>query len=404
MSPRRRSAKVSDRNTLILIVLAVLALVLFGAGEAWRWSRSDPGRVFLARHLHVGDKAHVVRVMSQRIRAGLESAKVAPAAVHEEIRPEDAGPALRWTVTVPPAGSLLQVNYAITHMVEEVGAEVLSARERRGELGALDVVMRLGLPGRPTHEVVLHRPGREPAAARGRAGAPAEELPVPRIAVVLTGLGEDVSLLQPLFGKGAPLALAVPAAGPLRRPLLQQAARAEAEVVLMIPMEPENYPHTNPGEGTLRVDMPKGKVESEVRRYVAGVERLAAVSNLMGGFAAQDRQFMGAFYDGLKREGQAFLHVSPPSRSVCKALASEMGVEYDEPDAVLEAPAKGDASKALDRQWTAVLERATRHGQALVLVRVSPAAAAWLSERLGDTEAGVRWVRSSEVLRRPAAL
>lgn len=410
MPPRRRSAKSSSRTTLILGVLAMLALLLFGIGEAWRWSRSDRGRVMAARYLHWGDRAQVVRVMSQRIRAGLESAKVPAEAVTEQARTATDGPALRWLVTLPPAGAPLQVNYAITHMVEGVGAEVLSARERRGEAGALDVTMRIGLPGRPTHEVVLHRPGHAPSTPTGKPGEVEEVLPVPRVALVLVGLGEDVELLRPLLEKGAPIALAVPAAGPARRPLLQLADRHKAQVVLQIPMEPENYPHINPGTGTLRVDMPKGKVEQEVRRFIAGVERLAAVSNLMGGFAAQDEQFMRAFYEGLKREGQMFLHVTPPSRSVCRVLASEMGVEYDEPDAVLEAPGGSDVAadkatrKALDAAWSDARERAVRHGQALVLVRFSPASAAWLTSLIADPEVGVRWVPATDVLRRPAAL
>jgi len=410
MPPRRRSSSATTRTTLVLGSLAGVALLLFGVGEAWRWSRSDRGRMLAARYLHWGDRAQVVRVMSQRIRAGLESAKVPADAVSEQARTATDGPALVWRVTLPPAGAPLQVNYAITHMVEAVGAEVLSARERRGEAGALDVVMRIGLPGRPTHEVVLHRPGRAGEATTASAADAEAAQPAPRIAIVLTGLGEDVSLVQPLLEQGAPLALAVPAAGPARRPLLQLADRHEAQVVLMIPMEPENYPHTNPGPGTLRVDMPKGRVEQEVRRFIAGVHRLAAVSNLMGGFAAQDEPFMRAFYDGLEREGQMFLHVSPPSRSVCRVLASEVGVEYDEPDAVLEAPGGSEAAadkstrKSLDAQWTEALERATRHGQALVLVRLSPASAAWLTAVLADTEAGVRWVPATDVLRRPAAL
>lgn len=410
MPPRRRAASNASRTTLVLGVLAGVAVLLFGVGEAWRWSRSDRGRVLAARYLHWGDRAQVVRVMSQRIRAGLESAKVPAEAVEEQARTATDGPALVWRVALPPAGAPLQVNYAITHMVEGVGAEVLSARERRGEAGELDVVMRIGLPGRPTHEVVLHRPGRGPAAEARSGDAQDEAQPAPRIALVLTGLSQEVALLEPLLARGAPLALAVPAAGPARRPLLQLAHRHAAEVVLQIPMEPENYPHANPGPGTLRVDMPKGKVEQDVRRFITGVERVAAVSNLMGGFAAQDEPFMRAFYDGLKREGQMFLQVSPPSRSVCRVLASEMGVEYDEPDAMLEAPggddarARAAAKKALDAAWTDALERAARHGQALVLVRLSPASAAWLTALLADTEAGVQWATASSVLRRPAAL
>jgi hypothetical protein len=399
---RKRSS--SQSRTPLLIGLAVTLLLLaFAGGEAWRWARADTGRILIARHLHLGDRAHTVRLIGKRVREGLAAAKVPDAAVTEETLAGGDGPALRWRVALPSGGAPLQANYAITRMVEAGGAVVLSARERRPEPGVLEVVMRVGLPDRPTHEIVLHR-GAAPAADARDDDPAAPAGPAPRIAVLVTGLGADPALTQRFMDSGIPVALAVPATGPSRRALLQVADRAGHEVVLLVPMEPEHYPKVNPGPGTLRVDMPPRRVESEVLKMSEGVARLAAVANLMGSFAAQDDDFMGAVYDALKRQDLPFLHLTPPARSVCRALASRVGVQYAEADATLDPPTEARARKRFAKQWAEVLERATRRGQALVVLEASAPAAQWLESLRGAAAPAVEWVPPSAVLRRPAAL
>lgn len=391
---KRRASSRKGRAPLWLGLLAVLAVLAFGAGELFAFLRSDTGRLLAWRHLRLGDRAHAVRIIGHHARAGLAGAGVPAARIREEVRSTAGGPTLRWRVELPRGASPLQANYAVTRAVEQGGAEVLAAREAPGEDGALLVTMTLGLPGRPTHELVLVRPGIDPESE-----AATETL----VAIVLFGLADDPASAKALLGRREPFAVIAPAIGEERDPLVRLAHASKRELVLQVPMEPEDYPRANPGPGTLLVNMPAGRIGRLTRDYLERAAPVAAVANLQGSFAAQDEPFMTAFYRELKRDGLSFLHLSPPPRSVARTLAANLGVAYDEPDAILDDEARGPGPKALARAWASILERAQSRRQAVVLLRATPASVKWAEEALsGERLDGVRIVPLSSVLHRMA--
>ena len=378
--PKRRPSSKKSPAPLWLGLIAVLALLLFGGGEMFAYVRSDTGRLFLWRHLHLGDRAHAVRIIGKHVRAGLAAGGVSAASVHEEVATGPGGPAERWRVELPRDGSPTQVNFAVSQAVEKAGAQVLEARETPGKGGALTVTMLIGLPGRPTHQLVVALPGVDPESEVAR------EV---RVAIVLFGLADDAASAKALLERAEPFAVIAPAIGKERDPLLRLARDGRREVVLQVPMEPEDYPRANPGPGTLLVNMPPSRIGKLTRDYLGKAGDVTAVANLQGSFAAQDEPFMEAFFKELKREGVSFLHLSPPSRSVAREVAARLGVAYDEPTAILDDEARSSSPKSLDRAWASVVERATRRHQAVVLLRATPASVKWAKDaltpkRLGD--------------------
>ena len=393
MPKRRPTSKKKGRTPLVLGLLAALALLIFGGGELYSFLRSDTGRFFLWRHLHVGDRAHAVRIVGRQAREGLAAAGVPAARVREEVAGATGGPAVRWRVELPRGGSPTQVNFAVTRAVEKLGAAVLSGREERGKDGALTLTMLLGLPGRPTHELVVLLAGVDPES---------REASETRVAIVLFGLADDPASAKTLLERDEPFAVIAPAIGKESESLVKLAREAKRELVLQVPMEPEDYPRANPGPGTLLVNMPAGRIGRLTRDYLEQAGPVAAVANLQGSFAAQDEPFMSAFYKELKREGLSFLHLAPPSRSVAQKVAAKLGVAYDEPDAILDDEARA-AVKALDRAWKAALERARGRHQAVILLRATPTSAKWARDALAAKRLGdVRIVPLSAVIHRMA--
>jgi polysaccharide deacetylase 2 family uncharacterized protein YibQ len=263
-----------------------------------------------------------------------------------------------------------------------------------GKDGALTVKLTLGLPGRPTHELLLARAGVEPGT---------EEADEVRVALVLFGLADDPASARTLLARDEPFAVIAPAMGKERDRIRRLARDAGCELVLQVPMEPEDYPRANPGPGTLLVNMPPGRIGRLTRDYLEEAGTVAAVANLQGSFAAQDEPFMAAFYKELKRDGISFLHLSPPSRSVARPLAARLGIAYDEPDAILDDEARSTAPRSLDRAWASILERARNRHQAIVLLRATPTSVKWAREAFTTKKlAGVRIVPLSAVLHRMA--
>ena len=98
------------------------------------------------------------------------------------------------------------------------------------------------------------------------------------------------------------------------------------------------------------------------------------------------------------------LHINPAPRAVCRALASQVGAAYDEPDLVLDGETRRDDLKSLDKAWTATLERVHDRRHAIVMLRVNARSAGWLDRALATKRLdGIELVPLSAVIRRPTA-
>jgi polysaccharide deacetylase 2 family uncharacterized protein YibQ len=255
------------------------------------------------------------------------------------------------------------------------------------------VTLVIGLPHRPTHELVMVRAGHDAAKAQA--------LLEGRVAIVVTDPGDDLAHVSAVLARPQPFAVAIPAGRPWSAAAFRAARRQQRETVLHLPLEPLGYPRHDPGPGTILVTMGGSKIAGLVGHDLDEAGPVVAVANLAGSLATQDQSVMSAVYRVLRERNLPFLHLTPAPGSVCKPLASQMGVEYARPDFVLEAAGRTPA-KALDAGWARALELARRRGRAIVLLRASDAAFAWLpgalaAKRLG----GVEIVPLTALVRKP---
>jgi polysaccharide deacetylase 2 family uncharacterized protein YibQ len=377
------------------VILAVVTIALFLLGEAFLLSRSDSGQIALARIPGLGDWNRVTRIVGKQLRHGMIAAGIPTDSLRVNVD-EKASPSVVWRVGLPPEASLLKANFAITRLLELRGGRVLSGRETVGPLGESIVTLVVGLPRHATHRVVMVR-----------AGYPAgEESPrVSRLAIVLYGFGEDEPLANQFFALPVPFAVALPPAAKSSAALLKAAHERRREVVLQLPLEPINYPQVNPGPGTLLVTMRPAQISGLVRRYIEQGRPLVAVANHMGSLATQDMTVMTAVYRELRRLSLPFVHVTPAAGAVCKDLAADLGVAYNEPDAMVDAEARQSEGKALAKRWSAILEEASGREKMVVWVRATPLTLRWLAPALqGKLPAGLHVVPLSAVIRRPLVL
>jgi polysaccharide deacetylase 2 family uncharacterized protein YibQ len=390
--PRRNSKPANPLRTLGVILAS--ALLLFVLAEAYRYVRSEGGRLALAQSLGLGEPAEITRLVSKRLRVALARAGVAPDSISERIQ-ASRYPQVTWRVGIQSDASLLQTNYVLSRMLEAEGAAVLSGRESWDDHGQAVLALRVGLPRRATHNLEIVR--------AARSDRPQERDPV-RLALVLFGFGEDAARADSFFSLPVPFAVAVLPGAKGSRAIFRAAREGGREMVLHLPLEPINYPQVNPGPGTLLVTMKPSRIAGEVRRHLAEAEPVAAVANHMGSLATQDMTLMRAVYLELRRRDLPFLHVTPVAGAVCKPLAAEMGVVYGEPDAVVDRETRADV-RALDRRWRELLAEAQKRGRLTVWMRATPLAWRWLPQALTPRQLGdVHVVPLSALLRKSAAL
>ena len=158
----------------------------------------------------------------------------------------------------------------------------------------------------------------------------------------------------------------------------------------------------NPGPGTLLVTMKPTRIAGDLRRYLDQSRPIAAVANHMGSLATQDMTLMRAVFHELRREDLPFLHVTPAAGAVCKSLAADMGIDYAEPDIMIDQEAKSRDARALDQRWKEVLARARARGRLIVWVRATRLTRQWLPRVLSPKElGGTSVVPLAALIRRP---
>lgn len=151
----------------------------------------------------------------------------------------------------------------------------------------------------------------------------------PRIAIVITGLGLSASNTQAAINNlppGVTLAFA-----PYLADVQNWVALARQkghEVLLQVPMEPYDFPDSDPGEHTLRVSVGE---EANTRRLSWALTRFTGyvgVTNMLGGRFLSEPGPIEPMMTFLMRRGLLFYDNGAASRSVAPMVAERLGAPF----------------------------------------------------------------------------
>lgn len=179
---------------------------------------------------------------------------------------------------------------------------------------------RVALDGKRPAEAYA-RPSRYAAAAMG--GGPA------RVAVLLNGLGlPDAPDSDALEGLPAPVSVAYAAYGRSLQELVTKARDAGHEVLLQIPLEPENYPTEDPGPHTLLTTLPPEENVKRLQWLMSRYTGYVGVTNLMGARFETTREAFLPVLEEVKRRGLLYLDDGSVKGSAGEPIASTIGLDY----------------------------------------------------------------------------
>lgn len=460
-------------RTVFWFLGAGLAVVLVIVGiVALKWAETEPGQAAL---LTLGsDKmyAEVQTTVEQTLKMVLPALAVGPGPVLQDgglapgkdgdwAVPElGPGAAIRCrTVAVADGAPYWVIQRNLGAALEAIGARVLWSEriypsrpgpEQLGTNDELDLVrVDVGVPGRPTHTLVLHREGRSPAIRWGSdCGRTAWQVfaadSAPTLALVIDDWGNNKSdAARAILGLDAPLTLAILPGRPFSRefalnrtelvlPPEPEAGRGELpadgefdpvrrrlaagcpvevglgrkahpipgkrrEIILHLPMEPEGYPDPNPGSGALMAGMDSVAIAALIDGHLKALPMITGINNHMGSRATADEATMQALMAVLRERDLFFLDSLTTPRSVAAAAAGRAGIpvlsnrlflDFDSEDA-----------RRIEANLDRLVEAARATGFAVGIGHPYPATADVLRRELPRLEAaGVRLVTVSELL------
>jgi polysaccharide deacetylase 2 family uncharacterized protein YibQ len=151
----------------------------------------------------------------------------------------------------------------------------------------------------------------------------------PRIALVMSGLGISAKQTAAALDALPPqvtLAFA-PYSGDVQH-WVSEARRRGHEVLLEVPMEPYDFPDSDPGPHTLRASVSE---ESNTERLTWSLTRFtgyAGITNLLGGRFLADPDSVAPVMTFLARRGLLFFDSSPDTRSAASDVAHQTNAAY----------------------------------------------------------------------------
>jgi polysaccharide deacetylase 2 family uncharacterized protein YibQ len=192
--------------------------------------------------------------------------------------------------------------------------------------------------------------------------APAAEGKI-KIAIVMTGLGLSAKQTQAALS-GLPAAVTVGILPySVDAPRWLSAARAAGhEVMLQVPMEPFDFPESDPGPHTLRT----GNANS------ANIERLdwaltrftgyAGVTNFLGDRFLSDSESLAPILAALVRRGLYFYDAGTASQTVAPVVAAGLSAPFAQGNMSIDSI---QTALEIDRRLSDLEEQARNHGSAI---------------------------------------
>lgn len=189
-----------------------------------------------------------------------------------------------------------------------------------------------------------------------------------RIAIVIGGVGIDADTSEQAIALPGPVTLALAPYGDHLKTTLAEARDAGHELLLQIPLEPFNYPRTDPGPQTLTVDAPAAENLDRLHWLMSRTTNYVGVVNYMGGRFTGEAEALAPVMQEIGRRGLLYLDDGSSARSRAVALAGSTPVARA--DVVLDADLSPDAIDARLEQLRAL---ARERGYAIATGTAFPA-------------------------------
>lgn len=208
--------------------------------------------------------------------------------------------------------------------------------------------------------------GTRPADLYARPVKPIPGKPdAPRIAIVVGGLGISATATGNAMKLPGPVTFAfAPYAGGVDR--LAARARSDGhEVLLLLPMEPYDYPDNDPGPQTLLTTLDAAHNLDRLQWLMSRMQGYVGAASYMGGKFTASEQALAPVLKELDRRGLIYLDDGSSPRSLAPQLATSNNLAFAKADVVLDSvPTAVDIDRALGRLERIARERGSAVGVA----------------------------------------
>jgi len=219
----------------------------------------------------------------------------------------------------------------------------------------------------------------------------------PQLAIIMDDLGRSLSVARQLAELDLHVTFSILPGEPRAGAVASLARRLGQETMLHLPMEPHDYPQTNPGSDALLLGQSPEEIRQRLNAMLGKVPLVTGANNHMGSRFTEYAEGMEVVLQLMREKGLFFVDSRTSSRSVAARVAARTGVPVASRDMFLDNVADVEAIRAEIRK---LVRLSQRQGAAIGICHPYPETLAALSQEQGLLKDGtVELVFASALVR-----
>jgi polysaccharide deacetylase 2 family uncharacterized protein YibQ len=258
------------------------------------------------------------------------------------------------------------------------------------------------LPEKPTFEIYPKEktPPRKPLAKIDIPKSIPKPKPLPpgklpQVALIIDDLGYDKKMAEKFLGLDINLTFSILPHSPFQNKIARMASSKGLEIMLHLPMEPEEYPGVNPGPGSLLSSMTPDELIDQLEKNLNTMPGVKGVNNHMGSKLTAESAQMYQVFSVLKHRGLFFIDSRTTSDSLAKPSARLFQVPFAQRDVFIDHYPKSDFIR---KQIKELIRIAKLNGEAVGILHPHSTTYRILQEMLPELQDQVQLVPASKIV------
>ncbi len=222
----------------------------------------------------------------------------------------------------------------------------------------------------------------------------------PVVAIIFDDIGYDRQKADRLLSLDVPLTFSMLPYGPFSRQIMVEAQSKGIEVMLHLPMEPDEYPAVKPGPGALLSTMSPDELIHQLDADLDQFSGLKGVNNHMGSKLSTSPERLRQIFSILKKRGLYYIDSRTTAETVAEPSARLLHLPFAERDIFIDHV---DDPAFIHSQLLRLVKRAKHQGYAVGIAHPHENTYRVLREFLPELKAEVTLVPASMVVQRVTA-
>jgi polysaccharide deacetylase 2 family uncharacterized protein YibQ len=218
---------------------------------------------------------------------------------------------------------------------------------------------------------------------------------LPKIAIIIDDIGYDKAIAKKFLALDTVLTFSILPQSPYEKSIARSVHRKGYDVMLHLPMEPDEYPLINPGPGVLLTSMSPNQLIRQLDEDLDEFPFIIGVNNHMGSKMTTLSPQLHEIFSVLKRRGLFFIDSRTTPDTVCKPSAELYKIPFSQKDVFID---HNPEPELIRKQILRLISIAINHGEAVGIAHPHEETYKILREMLPELKKKAKLVRASDIV------